>query len=145
MAVAACHDERVSRQSESTLSKERRLSVSRVLSGRNLIPTFQYRTGTILIEDRLMAIGGDERPSLQRVLRFESPSPQTVWFRVLVGDIVRESDRLYRTGQLQLTIPAADAKLRPLSGDQKQSELLLQLQIPQGQSSLEFRYEPRSK
>ena len=113
--------------------------------GESSIPTFQYRIGTIEIEDRSAAAGSDEQRQLERVLQFDSPSPQTVWFRALTGDISQESERIFRSGRLRLTIPLTEAKLRPLSDEPKRSELLLRLQIPQGKSSLEFDYEPLKK
>ena len=106
------------------------------------IPTFMYRTGTIEIEDRSVAAGSEEKRQLKRVLRFNSPMPQTVWFRGLTGDISQESERVFRSGRLRLTIPKTETKLRSLAGEPKRSELLLRLQIPQGKSSLEFLYEP---
>lgn len=113
--------------------------------GESAIPTFQYRTGSIEIEDRSVVVGTDEHRQLKRVLQFESPNPQPVWFRALTGVINRESDRVYRSGQLRLTIPQSETKLRSLVDDPKQSELLLRLQIPQGKSTLEFVYEPLKK
>ncbi len=113
--------------------------------GESSIPTFQYRSGTIEIEDRSAAIGTAEQRQLKRVLQFDSPSPQTVWFRALTGDIIQESDRVFRSGRLRLTIPQTETKLRSLSGEPKRSELLLRLQIPQGKSALEFVYEPLKK
>jgi len=109
------------------------------------IPTFQYRSGRIDIEDRTVAVGDATQRGLKRVLQFESPEAQTLWFRVLVGDVVRESDQVFRSGRLRLSIPdihAIDAKLRVLSNEPKQSELLLRLEIPQGKSTLELVYEP---
>ncbi|MFM9963431.1 MAG: hypothetical protein ACKV2Q_19660 [Planctomycetaceae bacterium] len=113
--------------------------------GESSIPTFQYRSGTIVIEDRSVAVGSDEQRQLKRVLQFDSPTPQTVWFRALTGDISQESERVFRSGRLRLTIPATETKLRSLSDEPKRSELLLRLPIPQGQSSLEFVYEPLKK
>lgn len=109
------------------------------------IPTFQYRTGSIAIEDRSVAVGTDDQRQLKRVLRFESPNQQTIWFRALNGVINRESDRVYRSGQLRLTIPPSETRLRSLPDEPMRSELLLRLQIPQGKSSLEFVYEPLKK
>lgn len=106
------------------------------------IPTFMYRSGAIDIEDRSSAIGSDDQQRLKRILCLESPSPQTVWFRALAGEIVQESERVYRSGRLRLTIPSAEATLRPLAGDTDRSELLLRLQLPRGKSTLEFIYEP---
>ena len=109
------------------------------------IPTFMYRSGTIEIEDRSVATGAEEQRHLTRVLQIDSPMPQTVWFRALTGDISQESDRVFQSGRLRLTIPKTETKLRSLSDEPKRSELLLRLQIPQGKSSLEFLYEPLKK
>lgn len=109
------------------------------------IPTFQYRSGTIEIEDRLVAVGTEEQRQLKRVLQFDSPTAQTIWFRALTGDTRQESDQVFRSGRLRLTIPATETKLRLLPEASKQSELLLRLQIPQGKSNLEFVYEPLKK
>ncbi len=109
------------------------------------IPTFMYRTGTIEIEDRSVAAGAEEKRQLKRVLQFNSPIPQTVWFRGLTGDISQETKRVFRSGRLRLTIPKTESKLRSLFDEPKRSELLLRLQIPQGKSSLEFLYEPLTK
>ena len=79
--------------------------------GESSIPTFQYRSGTIEIEDRSVAAGSDEQQQLKRALQFDSPAPQTVWFRALTGDISQESERVFRNGRLRLTIPATETKL----------------------------------
>jgi hypothetical protein len=113
--------------------------------GESSIPTFQYRSGRIEIEDRTVAVGDAPKRGLKRVLQFESPEPQTLWFRALVGDVLRESDQVFRSGRLRLSIPdipAINAKLRVLSDEPKQSELLLRLEIPRGKSTLELVYEP---
>ena len=113
--------------------------------GEASIPTFMYRSGTIEIEDRSAAAGSEEQRYLKRVLQFDSPTKQTVWFRALTGDISQDSDRAFRSGRLRLTIPIAESKLRSLSDESKRSELLLRLQIPEGKSTLEFLYEPLKK
>jgi mono/diheme cytochrome c family protein len=109
------------------------------------VPTFMYRCGSIGIEDRSEATGSPEAPVLKRVLRFDSPAAQTVWFRALTGEITQESERIYRSGRLRLTIPATVTKLRVFSAETPQQELLLHLEIPQGQSSQEMVYEPLDK
>jgi mono/diheme cytochrome c family protein len=109
------------------------------------IPTFQYRSGTIEIEDRSIAEGTRDSQRLKRVLLFQSPTPQVVWFRAIVGAIHRESDQVFRSGRLRLHIPVKETKLRSLSKEPAQSELLLRLDIPQGKSSLELLYEPLKK
>lgn len=116
--------------------------------GDSSIPTFMYRSGTIEIEDRSAAAGSAERQILKRVLQFDSPASQSVWFRALVGDVVQESERVYRSSRLRLTIPAlppTETKLRTLSGEPKRSELLLRLPISPGRSTVEFLYEPLKK
>lgn len=113
--------------------------------GDDSIPTFQYRSGDVGIEDRCQAVGEAEQRGLKRVLQFEATSPQTLWFRVLVGEVIRESDNVYRSGRLRVTIPGLEAKLRSLSDEPPKSELLLRLEVPQGKSTLEFLYEPIAK
>ena len=113
--------------------------------GESSIPTFQYNSGSIEIEDRSVAIGNDGPRQLKRVLQFNSPTHQTVWFRALTGDIKAESERVFRSGRLRLTIPDTEAKLRSMTDDPRQSELLLRLRLPHGKSSLEFVYEPLKK
>ncbi|OYW15095.1 MAG: hypothetical protein B7Z55_15280 [Planctomycetales bacterium 12-60-4] len=113
--------------------------------GESSIPTFQYRTGTINIDDRSIAVGAEEQRQLKRVVQFESPTQQTLWFRALTGDIIRESDRIFRSGKLRLTIPLSETKLRSISVEPNRSELLLRLNVPQGESSLEFVYETLNK
>jgi hypothetical protein len=110
-----------------------------------LIPTFQYRSGTLEIKDCAKATHAEERQQLKRVLQFDSPTEQAVWFRALTGDLKQESDRVYRSGKLRLTIPQAETMIRTLSEEPKRSELLLRLQLPKGKSSLEFVYEPIQK
>ena len=109
------------------------------------IPVFMYRSAGIEIEDRSVATGSDQQRQLKRVLQLESPVPQTVWFRALTGEIRQESKRTFRSGRLRLTIPQTETKLRSLSDEPKQSELLLRLQVPQGKSTLELLYEPLKK
>jgi mono/diheme cytochrome c family protein len=109
------------------------------------IPTFMYRSGAIEIEDRSVAVVTADRAVLKRVLQFQAPEQQTVWFRALTGEIVQESEHVYRSGRLRLTIPPSETKVRPLSQDATRSELLLRLPIREGQSTLEFYYEPLTR
>ena len=111
----------------------------------SLIPTFQYRSGSVEIDDRSMVAGNEQQPFLKRVLHFQSATPQTLWFRALTGEVRQESNQVFRSGRIRIVTPDVESKLRPLAGDEKQSELLLRLEIPQGQSSLEFQYEPLNK
>lgn len=109
------------------------------------VPTFQYRCGDVQIEDRSVADSNDGTQTLKRELRFHAPSAKTLWFRALTGDILQESDRVYRSGRLRLTIPKTESILRESPDEPKKSELLLRLAIPQGPSSLELLYEPLPK
>ena len=112
------------------------------------IPTFMYRSGTIEIEDRTTAAGSDQQQlRLIRVLQFDSPAAQTIWFRALTGEISAESVQVFKAGRLRLTVPHADGaevqiKQRPLPDNPASSELLLKLELPQGQSTQEIFYEP---
>jgi mono/diheme cytochrome c family protein len=109
------------------------------------VPTFMYRSGTVEIEDRSVATKSSERLQLKRSFQFKSPVQQDVWFRALVGEIAKESEQLFRSGRLQLTVPAMETKLRPVADDPNRFELLLHLNVPQGKSSLELLYEPYEK
>ncbi len=110
--------------------------------GESSIPTFMYRSGTIEIEDRSTAAGTDKQQRLIRVLHFDSPTQQTVWFRALTGEIAAESDRIFKAGRLRLTVPDVEVKLRPPADHPAASELLLKLEIPEGKSTQEILYEP---
>ncbi len=105
------------------------------------VPTFQYRSGSLEIEDRTAASSEDGAQQLKRTLNFNSPAAQVIWFRALVGDISQKSDQAFRRDRLRLTIPVKDTLLRSMSNEPKQVELLLRLEIPQGKSTLEFQYE----
>ena len=109
------------------------------------VPTFMYRSGTIDIEDRSVATKSGERLQINRSIQLSSPVQQSVWFRALVGDITKESEQRFRSGRMQLTVPAIETKLRPVADDPNRFELLLHLDIPQGKSSLELLYEPYEK
>lgn len=113
--------------------------------GESSIPTFMYRSGDIEIEDRSVAGGSAEARHLKRVLQLDSPAEQTVWFRALTGEIQQESEQVFRSGRLRLTTPRCEIKIRSLSDEPKRAELLLQLNVPQGKSTVELLYEPLPK
>lgn len=110
-----------------------------------LVPTFLYRTGAVEIEDRSVAKSEGDILRLSRSMKFSSPAAKTIWFRALIGEINQESDKVFTNGRVRLTIPVADTKIRTFGEESKQSELLLRLSIPQGESTLEFIYEPLKK
>lgn len=109
------------------------------------VPTFQYRSGSIEINDKSLTVDLEDNTQLQRTLKFSSPSPQTIWFRALTGDIERESENAFRTSDLRLVIPSMNVILRSMPDIPQQSELLLRLDVPQGESTLEIQYEPLQK
>jgi mono/diheme cytochrome c family protein len=109
------------------------------------VPTFVYRSGTVEIADRSIAEDVSGGLVLKRTFHFNSPIHQTLWFRALTGEIETETGNAYRARTLRLTIPESTTLLRNLSEDPKLSELLLKLEIPKGQSSLEITYEPIEK
>ena len=101
-----------------------------------------YQCGTLEIEDRSEAI---EQRGLKRVIQFDSPTPQTIWFRGLTGDIRNLTEYVFQAGRLQVTVPKVQTKIRGFSDEPKRSELLLRLELPQGKSNLELIYEPLEK
>lgn len=113
--------------------------------GESAIPMFLYRSGEIEIKDRSHAAGPATAPQLKRTLTFDAPRAEVVWFRALTGEVQRESEQVFRSGRVRLTIPPGDVSLRPLPAEPTKSELLLRLPIPAGVSNLELLYEPLPK
>lgn len=109
------------------------------------IPTFQYRSGSVSIEDRSHAISKENKLVLNRVMHLESESPQVIWFRAWAGPIERESDHVFRGERIRITLPDVEAVMRGDSSEPARQELLLRLNVPQGKSTLEIQYEPIKK
>lgn len=106
------------------------------------IPTFQYRCGTVRIDDRSIAVGENGANTLQRMFTFSAPEAQTVWFRALVGDIKREAEHAFSTDDVRITFAPAPTVLRSFASDDgEQRELLIQLPLPAGQSEFRITYE----
>ncbi|MFM9118434.1 MAG: hypothetical protein ACKOU6_19975 [Planctomycetota bacterium] len=135
------------------------------------VPTFLYQSGDVKVEDKLAVLIDEQAASnssskttedharegtesnareaanrLQRVITFSSPSDQTIWFRPLTGKLEEKSENQIRSGELQLTYPLQKTLvrrrlLRPLGNEEGLRELLLQLQLPAGQSQLTLSYE----
>jgi mono/diheme cytochrome c family protein/cytochrome c2 len=104
------------------------------------IPTFLYMSGNIGIEDRSVPRVTGKNSQLQRTFIFDTPTPQTVWFRALTGKIEEVSKTQYRVGELRLTIPDVPKMLRQ-TPDQKNVELLLKFELPKGSSTQRLIYE----
>jgi hypothetical protein len=100
------------------------------------IPTFRYRCGDVLIEDHST---NDKTKQLTRSLQFLSKTPQTLWFRPLVGDITSPQPGVFRTKNVQLSAPSAQSQLRDAGSSGK--ELLIKISVPQGTSTFSLDYE----
>jgi mono/diheme cytochrome c family protein len=105
------------------------------------VPTFLYRVGSVAIEDSSIADPADQTKSLSRSLRFSAPAAETLYFRALTGKIEQENPGRFKTDTVRLTIPSVTTLLRPLAGEDQQSELILIIEIPKGESTLVIHYE----
>lgn len=76
-----------------------------------------------------------------RSLRFTTARPATLRMRALVGEIEALGPGAYATSELRLRIPALPTRLlRSAAGDGAR-ELLLVLDLPQGETTLYLEYE----
>lgn len=105
------------------------------------VPTLQYRSGDIRIDDRSVVKVHGSTSQLVRTLTFDSSAPRTVWFRALVGKVESESKTQYKVPGLRMTVPDVKALLRPVSTGDTAAELLLRFDVPRGKSTQELRYE----
>jgi mono/diheme cytochrome c family protein len=105
------------------------------------VPNLLYRMGSLAIEDRTSFDSSSESGALVRAIHFDSPAADALYFRALTGEIEELSSTQFQVGNLRLTVPAGIARVRPMTGNEQASELLLQLEIPQGKSKIEIRYE----
>jgi hypothetical protein len=99
------------------------------------IPTFDYRCGDVSVADKSVADG----KSLKRTFSFTAPQAQTVWLRALTGSVVAGSETVFKTPDLQLTIPPGKTILRPAADGGQ--ELLIELALPKGESTTTIAYE----
>jgi mono/diheme cytochrome c family protein len=100
------------------------------------VPSFQYRCGEVRIDD---STWGDGK-SLRRSFSFTSPAAETLWFRALTGKIEAESETVFKTADLKVTHPPGiPARLRPAADGGQ--ELLLKLDLPEGNSTRSIDYE----
>ena len=106
------------------------------------VPTFEYQSGLVKIQDRAVADQQNDKLRLKRTLLFSTTTKRTLWFRAMTGEITSESDRSYKTNSLRLSIPECSTMIRTISESPKLQELLLKLDIQPGKSTLEFIYEP---
>ncbi|MEY4566382.1 MAG: hypothetical protein RLY14_1352 [Planctomycetota bacterium] len=109
--------------------------------GESRNPTFMYSSGDIQIEDRSEVVVSDNRIMLHRRIALQSPSQQFRWFRVLTGEIKNDSPRVFEGKNVSLTIPEVQTLLRVDPSSSETKELILKLEIPQGNSKIELTYE----
>ena len=105
-------------------------------------PTFMYSSDDVEIEDRSTADLSGDKPALVRTLRFVSPRAETVTFRVLTGDIESLSAQQFAVKKLKLTLPKVRSTLRAFGPDNGK-ELLCEIALPKGPSTMTLRYELR--
>ncbi len=103
------------------------------------VPTFMYRSGDVKIEDRSAPRVSDNTTVLVRTLEFTAPAERTVWFRALTGAIVSAAP-IFEVPGLRLRVPEVRTVLRDLGADGEQ-ELLLEIPLPQGRSTVTIHYE----
>ena len=114
-------------------------------------PTFRYQLGDVAVTDTSEPVrpqSGQEGPEwiLGRQMNFAAGEKTTLYFRALTGEITKTDDTIFRTKNLQLSLRTAPAKtraiLRPIAGKEDQQELLLELSLLPGSSTLSLDYAP---
>ncbi|MCA9299225.1 MAG: c-type cytochrome, partial [Phycisphaerales bacterium] len=95
------------------------------------IPTFRYRMGDVVVEDRLVPDGAT---TLVRTMTFTTPSPDTLFVRPLQGDVEARDDARFGVAGLDVVIPDVPSFVRA-------DVLILRVDLPQGASSIEIRYD----
>ena len=98
-------------------------------------PTFRYQCGDIAIQDHTKVA----YHILVRKIHFNSPKKQTLHFRPLTGKIQKVQKYTYQSKNLRLTLHQGTHQLRPLDGEEQ--ELLVQLDLPQGKTTITLEYE----
>ena len=75
---------------------------------------------------------------LVRKILFQAPNQETLYFRALTGKIDKSLKSTYQTNNLRLTLHQGTHQLRPFQDGQ---ELLVQLELPAGETTLTLEYE----
>ena len=102
------------------------------------VPTLRYALGDVAVEDRSAPVAAGDRLRLRRTLRFDTPEPARLTFRALAGEIEDADGGSFRCGGVVLTATDFSPRLRPFEGGR---ELLLDLDLPAGTSTLELVYD----
>lgn len=103
------------------------------------VPTFDYRCGKILINDRSVRLLENDSMVLKRDFQFTTAQADTIWFRALSGKIDSESKSVFKIPGLKIMIAPAESLLR--AGANGEQELLIKLPLPKGKSTFTIQYE----
>ncbi len=113
-------------------------------------PTFMYSSGSVELEDTSRVLQVEGRPVLRRELRLVAPEAETLYMRVLTGDIEERSPTSFQTAELRVSLPTGETLLRRGRIDPEQEgedpgkpplELLLKLSLDEGTTTLTLDYE----
>lgn len=100
-------------------------------------PTFRYRCGEIDIAEQSQAKSATE---LHRQFTFQSPGAETIYFRVLAGEVTKESEGEFAIPGLNVSVGQAETMLRPSAAEGEQ-ELLLKIPLEKGENNYSIDYE----
>ena len=111
------------------------------------IPTLNYRSGEVSIQERTEAIGQGESIMLRRKLSFNTEKPTTLYMRALTGDIKAISANAFQNSQLKLQFGSGsvrtNSEIRKAGSESKTDELILRLELPAGSSIQTIDYAPQ--
>ena len=99
------------------------------------VPTFTYLCGEVSIADRSEVVEVGSAKVLRRTLTFTAPAATTLHLRALVGTIESPSSTVFKTKQVQLTIPTGKASIRPAADPKAESEALVKYALPAGETT----------
>lgn len=103
------------------------------------VPTFRYRSGPLVIEEKTVASAEEGAGALRRTIRITSPAEDTVWFRALTGTIEAEAANTFKTRDLKLTMDSGTPHLHTAADGSQ--ELRIELALPKGESTFTIHYE----
>ena len=114
-------------------------------------PTLMYSSGPVEVEDTSRAVEVEGRPVLRRELSLVAPAAETLYMRILTGDIKEHSPTSFQTEDLRVSLPPGQAVLQrarvepaPEEGEpgaEPSLELLLKLSLSEGTTTLTLDYE----
>jgi mono/diheme cytochrome c family protein len=114
-------------------------------------PTLMYSSGPVEVEDTSRAVEVEGRPVLRRELRLVAPAAETLYMRILTGDIKEHSPTSFQTEDLRVSLPPGQvvlqrARVEPAPeegepGAEPSLELLLKLSLSEGTTTLILDYE----